>query len=517
MEQSYNLEVYYQGKRVITYPLKGALVTFGSDLAQADYLLPFAGVPPLALVLLRNNDGTYSMTRYGDDGPVAGAEEIVCGQEVPLTKTLKVAVMSATLYSGATKKILPTIGRPVKGLLVYGNIELPVDDVIMVGQGDNNDLVVADEYLSKNHFLIIRRNNRYFLRDLASTNGTFVDNHLIVEAELGPNSLIKAGDSLFKFTITIGEESSVSLWHGLVGCSPAMMRLEAQITKAARSNLPVFIHGETGSGKELVAKAIYDLSCPLGTAPYVVRNCATFTENLLSSELFGHRRGAFTGAVENQPGAFVAASGGCLFLDELGELPLNMQPALLRAVEYGEVTPIGSNTPVKVNVRLIGASHRDLRQMVAQGKFRQDLYYRLSAFPLEIPPLRERGGDILLLANHFLKHFGAGDRSFSPRAQAKLLAYNWPGNVRELSNCIQLTLCHTESREIGADELLLQPAGLQNTPAEDEQPMIDRETLVAVLKRNHGNKSKAAESIGIARSTIYRMIRQQRISRDEIK
>ena len=224
--------------------------------------------------------------------------------------------------------------------------------------------------------------------------------------------------------------------YGLIGASPPMRAVFDLIERVAPSDVSVLIHGETGSGKELVAKALHEQSRRKGK-PFLAENCAAVPPNLLESELFGHKRGSFTGAVADRPGHFVAANGGTLFLDEIGDMPLEMQAKLLRVLQEGEVRPVGSNKTTKVDVRIVAATHRDLVAMCKTGGFREDLYFRLNVVTIELPPLRERKGDVRLLARHLLESVAAEigrEVRISDEALAALEQWTWPGNVRELEN-----------------------------------------------------------------------------------
>ena len=242
---------------------------------------------------------------------------------------------------------------------------------------------------------------------------------------------------------------------GLIGDSPAMRTLFDWIERVAPSDVPVLIHGETGTGKELVARALHEESRRAG-GPFVAENCAAVPANLLESELFGHKRGSFTGAVADREGRFVAANGGTLFLDEIGDMPLEMQAKLLRVLEEREVRPVGANRQVPIDVRVVAASHRDLEAMVAERAFREDLFYRLNVVRLELPPLREREGDVELLVRFFVQReaarLGVADPTVAPAALAVLAAAPWPGNVRQLENEIQRTLALSGGK-IGVDDL----------------------------------------------------------------
>jgi transcriptional regulator with GAF, ATPase, and Fis domain len=236
-----------------------------------------------------------------------------------------------------------------------------------------------------------------------------------------------------------GQSADGGGFQGMLGRSPVMRELYARIEKFAPAKAPVLVHGESGTGKELVARALHDLG-PRSRAPFVAENCAAVPEGLLESVLFGHVRGAFTGAVRDHPGHFVAAHGGTLFLDEIGDMPSPMQAKLLRALQEGEVRPVGGTKVRKVDVRVLAASHRDLEDLVRRGTFREDLLYRLAVLRLDVPPLRERGDDIVLLARRFLADATARSGrtlEFAPDAEDALAAFSWPGNVRQLQNEMQ--------------------------------------------------------------------------------
>lgn len=250
---------------------------------------------------------------------------------------------------------------------------------------------------------------------------------------------------------------------GMVGSSPPMLELFTMIDKVAPAGVPVLIQGETGTGKELVARALHDGSQRSG-GPFLAENCAAISENLLESELFGHRRGAFTGAVADRPGHFVAADKGTVFLDEIGDMPLSMQAKLLRVLQDGEVRAVGANTTRKVDVRIVAATHRDLPAAVARGEFREDLLFRLNVVTLHLPPLRDRGEDIRAIAEAILPGIAeevGRDASISDGALASLAAWHWPGNVRELENELRRAVA-LSSGEIHPEDL--SPRVLQGRP-----------------------------------------------------
>lgn len=295
---------------------------------------------------------------------------------------------------------------------------------------------------------------------------------------------------------------------GFVGASRAMQELFAVVRRAAGSAFPALVTGESGTGKELVARALHRAS---GRGPFVAVNCAALPENLLESELFGHEKGAFSGADRENPGLFQSAHGGTLFLDEIGDLPLALQPKLLRVLEDGEVRPVGSTRPRKVDVRVVAATNRDLEQEVERGRFRQDLFWRLNVVHLHVPALRERPADIPLLAEHFL-----GSRRIAPEAMAVLTAYPWPGNVRELRNALERAATLSPAPEIRVEDLpprvretgrvsaLVAEAARKDLPLRE----VEKAYILEILARAGGNKSRAAEILELDRKTLYRKLEE---------
>ena len=296
---------------------------------------------------------------------------------------------------------------------------------------------------------------------------------------------------------------------GMVGKSPAMQHLLSEIALVAPSEATVLIHGDSGTGKELVARAIH-ASSARSEKPLVTLNCAALNESLLESELFGHEKGAFTGADKRREGRFVEADGGTLFLDEIGDISPMMQVRLLRAIQEREVQRVGSNQTISVDVRLIAATHRDLAAEVNAGRFRQDLYYRLNVVAIEVPSLRQRREDIPLLAGHFLQRFAERNRKavkgFTPQAMDLLIHYDWPGNIRELKNAVERAVVLLTGEYISEREL---PLAIASTPiplgqSQDIQPLVEveKEVILAALEKTGGNKTEAARQLGITRKTL---------------
>ncbi len=315
------------------------------------------------------------------------------------------------------------------------------------------------------------------------------------------------------------ELSDRDTFHGIIGISAPMQRIYDLITNASDSDAPLIIYGESGTGKELVARAVHRCSSR-NRAPYIKVNCAALNESLLESELFGHVKGAFTGAYQPRTGRFEAADGGSIFLDEIGDLPLSTQVKLLRVLEEKIIERVGDNRPIPIDVRIISATNRDLAAMVRQGTFREDLYYRINVIPLTIPPVRERIGDLPLLAESFFRKLqlksGKDIRRISNRAMDLLMKYPWPGNVRELRSTFEYAFVTCNGTAIEPDDL--PPAVRQGgggmrmsdscrIPATRGMERKKRE-LIEALQRTGGNQTRAAELLGISRVTVWNRMKR---------
>jgi two-component system response regulator HydG len=306
----------------------------------------------------------------------------------------------------------------------------------------------------------------------------------------------------------------------LIGASPAMQVLYDLVERTAPSAAAVLVTGESGTGKELVARALHRRS-RRAAGPFVAVNCAAIPESLLESELFGHVRGAFTDARGARTGLFLQAHGGTLFLDEIGDLPLALQPKILRALQERTVRPVGADAEVPCDVRVVAATNHDLEGAVREGRFREDLFFRLAVIHMAVPPLRERGNDVLVLAQHFLtraaKDADSGVRGLSPAAAERLLAYEWPGNVRELQNAIERAVALARTDTISVDDLPERVTGPRTRPAPAGEPTavpgtfapleeIERRHILRVLEAMGGNKTLAAQVLGIDRKTLHRKL-----------
>jgi two-component system response regulator HydG len=311
-------------------------------------------------------------------------------------------------------------------------------------------------------------------------------------------------------------------FEGVIGNSTAMHEVVAKLRQIAPTSASVLITGESGTGKELVAKALH-INSPRKNKPFVPLNCAELSENVLESELFGHVKGAFTGADRDRIGRFQYANGGTLFLDEIGDIPMSIQIKLLRVLESGEIIRVGTNEPIKVNVRLISATNRDLADAIAEGRFRQDLFHRLKVINIKLPPLRERRDDIPLLIEHFLKEFTASHgktiKSITPALHRALMAYSWPGNVRELKNTIESMVVIDADGALDLDDLTedLQSATVGaksdrhaggRTLVGKSLEEIEKYYITETLDLTKGNREEAARVLGIGERTLYRKLKE---------
>jgi DNA-binding NtrC family response regulator len=316
--------------------------------------------------------------------------------------------------------------------------------------------------------------------------------------------------------------ASTSAGRRLIGRSPLMRSLIQRVETIAPANASVMVVGESGTGKELVARAVHEASAR-AAGPFVAVNCAAFPESLIEAELFGHERGAFTGATHRREGRFKAADGGTLLLDEVGEVPLSVQAKLLRVLQESAVEPLGCNRAQELDVRLICATHRNLRQMIAAGTFREDLYYRLNVLDIHVPPLRRRRADLALLVSHFYRRF-AGDAAelrIAPRAWAALMSHSFPGNVRELEHAIQHAVVLAQGGEIDIWHLPYdlrgdvppdEPASSTFRPLSESMRDFERQCLLVALHHSQGAKREAARLLGISRKTLWEKLKAHQIS-----
>lgn len=448
-----------------------------------------------------------------------------------------------------------------------------------IGRAIENVVVLSDERCSRFHATIECRDGRWILTDLNSRNGTTADGLPVKgNVELNVGSKIQIGretllvETQRDFGDVVPEPGTTSSKNSaeffnrqdeltayldsertenrrlrgllgqsveMIGSSPAMREVEKSIDRAAKTKSTVLIRGESGVGKELVARATHERSSRrLG--PMVCLNCAAFSESLLTSELFGHEKGAFTGAMETKIGKFEAADGGTIFLDEIAEMNPGLQATFLRVLEGATFERVGGNKPISVDVRVVAATNRNLEEEVAAGRFRRDLYFRLRVLEITVPPLRERDGDVDILANYFLERFsqetGRRYRGFSPEARATLNSYRWPGNVRELKNIVERAVLMGNPPTVEKADLLTSALGVSTPPstsneeqrkvasgiavdAEKFEPIslkeMENKLILKTLKFYSWNKSKTAKALGIERTTLDRKIALYNIVRDQ--
>jgi transcriptional regulator with PAS, ATPase and Fis domain len=378
-------------------------------------------------------------------------------------------------------------------------------DRAVVGTHESADLVLADRAVSRFHCQVQLVDGRPHLRDLGSRNGTLVDGVSVVEAHLAHGATVRIGHTTLRFEIG-PEQVAIPLspeerFGTLVGRSAQMRAVFALLARAAQSKATLLVEGETGTGKEATAESVHRLG-ERRDGPFVVVDCSALPPELLESELFGHEKGAFTGAHARRTGAFESAHGGTLFLDEIGELGPELQPKLLRVLERGEVKRVGADRYHKVDVRVIAATHRNLRSDVNTRRFRSDLFYRLAVLVVTLPPLRERVEDLPLLVDDLLGQLGAADapeaqRLRTPTALGELAAHRWPGNVRELRNYVERSLALA-----GSDvEPSPQPRTYKQAKEQWERTYVEE-----LLRAAGGNVTAAAKEAKLDRAAFYRLL-----------
>ncbi len=434
-------------------------------------------------------------------------------------------------------------------------------NVINIGTLEDNDIILADETVSRHHCRIVQEDDDYVVIDLGSTNGTFINGVRIRDAFLAPGLTLTVGNTQIQFS-SVDEQvpvvpSASETFGDIVGRSLKMREIFGILEKIAPTSATVVIEGETGTGKEVVARTIHKMS-KRADKEMIVFDCGAVPESLIESELFGHEKGSFTGALMTRKGLFEMAQGGTIFLDELGELSIDLQPKLLRVLEQREVRRVGSNKSIPVNVRVVAATNRDLESEVRAGRFREDLFYRLSVVRLNLPALRERSEDIPLLVTHFLNRLDFNQTADgSPRvkqasadALSALQRYEWPGNVRELVNVIERACSFAESDILQLEDLPDYITGnvssghrpaLHGNPSDpppneglevpdknelSELPFKDakeewissfeRDYILELLRRHNGNISQASREADIDRKYFRKLMTKHGIEADDI-
>ena len=414
---------------------------------------------------------------------------------------LDLAGCELTVVSGPDRALsIKVEGRPVR-----------------VGKGPGCDLKLTDQSVSRFHVLISPSPDGFVIEDLGSTNGTEVNGARVASATVTGRCRIGLGQTVLECAPVVRKlvtgPASVSALEGMLGDSLAMRAAYGLIRQVAPTEASVVITGETGTGKELAARAIHAQSLRKA-GPFEVVDCGNVDRELLGSQLFGHEKGAFTGAVSAYRGAFDRARKGTLFLDEIGELSADVQTRLLGVLQRREVRPLGADTAHPIDTRVVAATHRDLEAMVSRGQFREDLYFRLVVIVVHLPPLRERRADIPVLVAHFLDELAPGAPArIAPAAMEFLVAQPWKGNVRELRNAVQRALVLSGGAEIEIPHLTLSPRADAAVPGTAPgRPVTleesERAAIQEALRRNAGNKSRTARELGIALATLKRKLRE---------
>jgi DNA-binding NtrC family response regulator len=449
--------------------------------------------------------------------------EAIVGREATPRETVALGAERATPIAAK----VAVVSGPDEGR------EVALDAVVDCGTDASCQLVLHDTAVSRRHVSIRSVAGRIVVKDLGSRNGTFLGEARVAEIDVPLGAVLRIGKSTIaiqpRWHVREVAPSEARAFGDLVGESVGMREIFALLERVAASQVTVLVEGESGTGKELVARSIHKAS-PRAGRPYVVFDCGSVPSELAESELFGHKKGSFSGAIANRAGAFQQAHGGTLFLDELGELPLDIQPKLLRVLEEGEVKAVGDDSVVKVDVRVVAATNRDLHAEARRGRFRSDLLYRLEVVRLRMPPLRSRPEDIPVLLSRLLAgKLPEGDRIEGPNLD-KLMAYGWPGNVRELRNVLTRSLAlsarpggppptfanlvinlgpaSSTPATIGADF----PGTSSRIPYKQAKSQLlqsfDRAYLSAILERHRGNVSAAAAEAGLSRKHMYELMRR---------
>ncbi len=419
---------------------------------------------------------------------------------------------------------------------------------LQIGSSPDNDMILEDPAVSRFHVEIEVSGAGYLLKDLGSKNGTTVSGLRVKEVFLESGLSFKIGKTVIQFDLLedVAEVrfSGKDRFGNMLGKSLAMREIFSLLERVASTDYTVLVEGESGTGKELVAEAVHQHS-PRAKGPFIVVDCSAIPRDLIESELFGHLKGAFTGATTTRKGAFEAARGGTLFLDELGELPLDLQPKLLRALENKEIKPVGGNATIKTDVRIVAATNRNLIHEVREGNFREDLYYRFAVIKVALPPLRDRTEDVGLLVEHFLKianrQAGGRDVDISYKTMEKLKKHAWPGNVRELKNFIERAVLlaagdSIETKFLNTGQLKKPEEALKSTEAsaaalaesaiDEDLPFKEAKNRIieefehsywaSLLERTGGNVSKAARIAGVHRKSVEYILKKLDLTREDI-
>ncbi len=518
------LQLTHEQRVMLWRPLEPGVTVIGRNV-EVDIAVPDERLAPVQC-LLRRDGTTLVLENRSPDGtevngePVLGQLKLAAGDCLTLGPMLACVVFEgappAEGEAGRTRTLAPqVIAAPARvyltAPLTHPGRRWPLVEALTLGSDPTNDVVLDDPFVSAHHARLTWQGGRCLVRDLGSRNGVFVGEQKVVDGEVPLGAQLRLGRTTL--VACAGEQPALVDAPRLVGDSDALEAVRQVIQRLAATSAPVLITGETGTGKEVVARLLAELS-PRAAAPFVVLNCGSLTRTLIESELFGHERGAFTGATGRKAGAFEAAHGGTLFLDEIGELPLELQPQLLRVLESGEVRRVGTTEAFRVDVRVVAATNRNLAREVAAGRFRQDLFHRLHVLTVDLPPLRQRRADIPPLARHFACLFSppGAPVELEAEALARLEGHDYPGNVRELRNVVQRAVLLRRGEKVSVGDISFPPSTLSSRVESESATShrtlqeIEKAAIIAELRRFQGNKSEAATALGVSRSTIHRKI-----------
>ena len=496
------------GRSIRTFPLGHAPVEVGSH-ADCEIVVHAPAVPARAL-LVQPFGGTVYVYDIAACPGLGKRRVMPLGEGIPLGAGYCVTRIKdrtdGPRSSGTVLLDRSDAGLRCVSLIGGAGAEVRAfhvgDEPVSVGSAPGNRILLSDRAVSRHHCRIEPSEQGVAIRDLGSTNGTWVDGARVRRQALRAGAVIRLGRTLLRVAAREAPEVSAS---GIVVASSEMLRVMADVDRLARLPWPVLIRGETGVGKEHVARALHERG-PRREGPFVPLNGGGLARELIESELFGHERGAFTGAVQAHRGAFEQAHRGTLFLDEVAELPADLQTRLLRVLETWRVRRVGGETTRRVDVRLLCATHRDLRAMVRQGRFRADLYYRIHRLVVAVPPLRARRDDVTPLTRHFLLHMQSqiGEREITPDALERLRNHPWPGNVRELRNVLELAAIDCDGAVIGLGAI---ERSLRRVVEPNEAGPVG-DSLREALEHYGGNVAATARALGIPRSTLRDRLRQ---------
>lgn len=509
---------------MLWHALERGPVVIGRN-AECDLCIPHADVAPVHAVICRD-PASVLLTNRSAAGTLVNGSVVKSEMQLARGDCIQLGELSAILRfveaDGAepVTRTLTGSGQSAEGsatIEVAGRRYVVGGRPVVIGADAGADIVIDDPYASGLHAQLWLDAGRLTVRDLHSRNGVYLGAQRVSEAEVLPNVPIRIG----KTTLLVCAVKEAEIPCSYVAEAEASKQMMSLVARLAAHDAPVLVTGETGTGKEVVAALLHELS-PRRSRPFVAVNCGALSLTLIESELFGHERGAFTGAIGRKVGAFEAAADGTLFLDEIGELPVELQPKLLRVLENQEIHRVGGVDVVRARCRIVAATNRRLDEDLSSGRFREDLFHRLHILPVLIAPLRERQEDILPLARHFIGKLSGTTVSLSEAACERLLAHHWPGNVRELRNVIQRALVLRQTPVLEASDITFPPSTLETRVATHTATSkrtlleVEKQALRDELSRNGGNKSDAARALGISRSTLHRKLAEHGLAENEV-